>query len=122
MGKAEPPTPGTTFGVASPAAWLAKWGSRYPKLRLWVEENVEETLSFCRLPRQHHKHLKSTNLLERLMEEIKPRRPCVSYWDRPAWSRRRFRRVWNQAGQTRIRPRRLRNFGRSTKMPSGGSA
>jgi len=25
------------------------------------------------LPRQHHKHLKSTNMLERLMEEIKRR-------------------------------------------------
>jgi len=55
------------------AAWLAKWGSRYPKLCLWVEENIEETLSFYRLPRQHHKHLKSTNLGERLMEEIKRR-------------------------------------------------
>ena len=24
----------------------------------WVEQNIEETLSFYRLPRQHHKHLK----------------------------------------------------------------
>jgi putative transposase len=55
------------------AAWLAKWGSRYPKLCSWVEENIEETLSFYRLPRQPHKNLKSTNLLERLMEEIKRR-------------------------------------------------
>jgi transposase-like protein len=39
----------------------------------WVEENIEETLSFYRLPRQHHKNLKSTNMLERLMEEIKRR-------------------------------------------------
>ena len=35
--------------------------------------NIEETLSFYRLPRQHHKHLKSTNMLERLNEEIKRR-------------------------------------------------
>jgi putative transposase len=55
------------------AAWLAKWGSRYPKLCSWVEENIEETLSFYRLPRQHHKNMKSTNMLERLMEEIKRR-------------------------------------------------
>jgi len=55
------------------AAWLGKWSSRYPKLCDWVEENIEQTLSFYRLPRQHHKHLKSTNLLERLMEEIKRR-------------------------------------------------
>lgn len=39
----------------------------------WVEETIEETLTFYRLPRQHHKHLKSTNMLERLNEEIKRR-------------------------------------------------
>jgi hypothetical protein len=39
----------------------------------WAEENIEETFSFYRLPRQHHKNLKSTNMLERLMEEIKRR-------------------------------------------------
>src|SRR5918993_3604712 len=53
------------------AAWLAKWQATYPKLCSWVEEHIEETLTFYRLPRQHHKHLKSTNLLERLNEEIK---------------------------------------------------
>ena len=55
------------------AAWLRKWGSRYPKLCDWVEANIEETLTFYRLPRQHHKHMKSTNMLERLNEEIKRR-------------------------------------------------
>jgi putative transposase len=55
------------------AAWLTKWESRYPKLCAWVEENIEETLSFYRLPQQHHKNMKSTNMLERLMEEIKRR-------------------------------------------------
>jgi putative transposase len=55
------------------AAWLAKWGKRYAKLCTWVEDNIEETLSFYRLPRQHHKNLKSTNMLERFMEEIKRR-------------------------------------------------
>ena len=54
-------------------AWLKKWSSRYPKLCDWVEGNIEETLTFYRLPRQHHKNLKSTNLLERLNEEIKRR-------------------------------------------------
>jgi putative transposase len=55
------------------AAWIAKWGARYPKLVGWVEETIEETLTFYRLPRQHHKHLKSTNMLERLNEEIRRR-------------------------------------------------
>jgi putative transposase len=55
------------------AAWIAKWGVRYPRLVAWVEETIEETLTFYRLPRQHHKHLKSTNMLERLNEEIRRR-------------------------------------------------
>jgi putative transposase len=59
------------------AAWLAKWQATYPKLCSWVEEQIEDTLTFYRLPRQHHKHLKSTNLLERLNEEIKRRTHVV---------------------------------------------
>lgn len=55
------------------AAWIAKWSGRYPKLVDWVEETIEETFTFYRLPRRHHKHLKSTNMLERLNEEIRRR-------------------------------------------------
>jgi putative transposase len=54
-------------------AWLVKWQQKYPKLCAWVEDNIDETLSFYKLPLQHHKHLKSTNMLERLNEEIKRR-------------------------------------------------
>jgi transposase-like protein len=53
--------------------WLEKWGGKYPKLCAWVETNIEETWTFYRLPRAHHKHLKSTNLLERFNQEIKRR-------------------------------------------------
>ena len=60
-----------------PAAWLTTWSTRYPRLTNWVEDNIDETLSFYRLPRQHHKHLKSTNMLERLNEEIKRRTHVV---------------------------------------------
>ena len=59
------------------AAWITKWESRYAKLVAWVEENIEETLTFYRLPPQHHKHLKSTNMLERLNEELKRRTHVV---------------------------------------------
>lgn len=38
---------------------------------------MEETLTFYSLPRQHHKHLESTNMLERLNEEIKRRTHVV---------------------------------------------
>lgn len=59
------------------AAWLAKWSAKYPKLTNWVEDHIGETLTFYRLPRAHHKHLKSTNMLERLNEEIKRRTRVV---------------------------------------------
>jgi len=59
------------------AAWITKWESRYAKLVAWVEENIEETLTFYRLPPQLHKHLKSTNMLERLNEELKRRTHVV---------------------------------------------
>ena len=51
-------------------AWLLRWQEKYPKLCTWVEGNIEQTLTFYRLPREHHKHLKSTNMLERLNEEL----------------------------------------------------
>jgi len=59
------------------AAWISKWQAKYPKLVDWVEGSIGETLTFYRLPRAHHKHLKSTNMLERLNEEIKRRTRVV---------------------------------------------
>ncbi|MEM9726778.1 MAG: transposase [Pseudomonadota bacterium] len=41
-----------------------------PQDTAWVEETIDETF-IHRLPRRHHKHLKSANMLERLNEEIK---------------------------------------------------
>ena len=54
------------------AAWIAKWGVRYPRLVAWVEETIEETLTFYRRMARR-KHLESTNVLERLNEEIRRR-------------------------------------------------
>ena len=65
------------------AAWLGKWQKKYPKLCDWVEEGIEETFTFYRLPREHHKHLKSTNMLERLNEEIRRRTRVVRIFPNP---------------------------------------
>lgn len=59
------------------ASWLERWTPKYPRLCLWVEENIGETFSFYRLPLTHHKHLKSTNMLERINQEIKRRTNVV---------------------------------------------
>lgn len=55
------------------SAWVGKWQARYPKRVDWVEANISETLTFYRLPRAHHNHLKSANMLERPNEEIERR-------------------------------------------------
>jgi putative transposase len=52
---------------------LCKWSGKYPKLTGWVEENIGETLTYFRPPLAHRKHTKSTNMLERLNEEIRRR-------------------------------------------------
>ena len=86
------------------AAWLTKWQSRYAKLCDWVESNIEETLTFYRLPQAHHKHLKSTNMLERLNQELKrrtlvvrifPNAPVVCVWC-ARWRRRSTRTGWRR--------------------------
>lgn len=59
------------------ASWLKRWQEKYAKLCVWVEDNIGETFSFYGLPYGHHKHLKSTNMLERLNEEIKRRTRVV---------------------------------------------
>ncbi len=58
-------------------SWLREWSEKYPKLCAWVEDNIEQTLSYLSLPRTHHKHLKSTNMLERLNQELKRRTHIV---------------------------------------------
>ena len=75
------------------ARWLEKWGLKYPKLCNWVEENIAQTLTFLSLPRQHHKHMKSTTMLERLMEELKRRTHVVRIFPNPASCLRLVRAV-----------------------------
>lgn len=66
------------------AQWVTKWQTKYAKLVAWVEENVEETLTYYRLPLAHHKHMKSTNMLERLNQELKRRTLVVRIFPNPA--------------------------------------
>lgn len=43
----------------------------------WLEENLEETLGVYQLPQEHRKRMKSTNMLERLNQELKRRSRVV---------------------------------------------
>ena len=59
------------------SAWIARWQDAHPALTDWVENNIEETWTFYSLPEPHHKHMKSTNLIERLNEELRRRTRVV---------------------------------------------
>jgi transposase-like protein len=65
------------------AAWLARWDGKYAKLCSWVEENIEQTFTFYSWPRPHHKHLRSTNMLERINQEIKRRTHVIRIFPNP---------------------------------------
>ncbi len=80
-----------TEAQADIANWLKKWQGQYPKLCDWVEENIEETLTFFRLPPAHHKHMRSSNLLERFNEELRRRTYVVRVFPNEASTLRLIR-------------------------------
>jgi len=53
--------------------WMGRGQASCPRWVEGVEETIGETFTFLKLPRAHHRSLKSTNVLERLNEEINRR-------------------------------------------------
>lgn len=92
------------------AAWIGKWQGKYPKLVDWVENHIGETLSFYRLPRAHHKHLKSTNMLERLNEEIKRRTRVVRIFPNETSCLRLIRALCAETHETWLEDNRYLNM------------
>ena len=52
---------------------VRKYRTSAPKLAEWLEANVPEGLTVFALPPGHRRRLRTSNMLERLNEEIKPR-------------------------------------------------
>ena len=92
------------------AAWLKRWQLRYPRLTDWAEDAIGQTLTFYLLPRQHHKHLKSTNLLERLNEEIRRRTRVVRIFPNPASCLRLVRALCAETHETWLEDNRYINM------------
>lgn len=65
------------------ADWIKRWTDKHPRISAWVEDNIEETFAFFCLPHAHFKHMRSTNLLERVNEEIKRRTHIVRSFPNP---------------------------------------
>jgi putative transposase len=52
---------------------VEKYSKSSPRLAEWIEENIPEGLAVFALPVKHRKRMRTTNMLERLHEEIKRR-------------------------------------------------
>lgn len=53
------------------------WEGRYPKLARQIREQFEETMTVHHLPSQHRRRVYTTNMIERVMAEIKRRTRVV---------------------------------------------
>ena len=53
--------------------YIQKYAEPAPQLSEWMEENLPEGLAVFALPGKHRKRMRTTNMLERLHEEIKRR-------------------------------------------------
>jgi len=52
---------------------VARYSKSAPQLADWIEENIPEGLAVFALPSKHRRRMRTTNMLERLHEEIKRR-------------------------------------------------
>ena len=52
---------------------VEKYQKKAPKFSLWLEENIEEGLSFFEFPRDHWKKIRTNNPSERINQEFKRR-------------------------------------------------
>lgn len=52
---------------------IKKYEKKAPKLAVWAEENLPEEFTVFSLPTSHRRRLRTTNLVERLNEEIRRR-------------------------------------------------
>lgn len=52
---------------------VQKYEEKFPELSRWLEENVPESLTVFSIPQKHRKKLRTSNMAERQMKEIKRR-------------------------------------------------
>lgn len=63
---------------------LAQRYERYPKITQLLREGIEDCLTVCELPSEHRRKLSSTNMLERVMKDLKQRTAVVKIFPNQA--------------------------------------
>ena len=65
--------PNRTEAIAQFRQWQAAWQVSAPKAVACVEADLEELLAFLECPKAHWKRLRTTNVIERLLVEVRRR-------------------------------------------------
>lgn len=58
-------------------SFIKTWQSKEPKLTSWAEENIPQGFAVFELPKKHRRHLRTSNLIERINQELKRRSRVV---------------------------------------------
>jgi transposase-like protein len=61
-----------------------RWAKKYPRLARQLEDQIEQCLAILEFPSTHRRRLHSTNMLERLMREVKRRTKVVGIFPNDA--------------------------------------
>jgi len=61
-----------------------RWEGQYPRVANQIREHFEETLAVHALPREHRRRMYTTNIMERVMKEIKRRTNVVGIFPNEA--------------------------------------
>lgn len=64
-------------GIAKGRKLIARYRSLFPSAMECLEKDLEETLTALRFPKQHHRFIRTTNLIERTIEEEKRRTKVI---------------------------------------------
>lgn len=72
---------------------MKKYRGKAPKLAEWLEENMPESLTVFSLPASHRRRLRTSNMLERLNEEINRRTRVVGLFPNEASALRLVRAI-----------------------------
>lgn len=60
--------------------FMTNWQKEEPRLVAWAEANIPEGFAVFELPKCQRKHLRTTNLIERMNQELKRRSRVVRIW------------------------------------------
>jgi transposase-like protein len=63
---------------------LAQQWEKYPRITQLLRDEIEDCLTVCSLPPEHRRKLKSTNMVERLMKDLKQRTAVVKIFPNQA--------------------------------------